>query len=99
MRIKISRPVAHDMACACLAWHRNGRCTACGGHGLTLIPGTKTHSEHECQPCRGSGKVLFDQQFRQDHQQLARWLVSEMERAAGRAGPIAMRSLADDMEL
>ena len=99
VKVKLSRVVAHDMACACLAWHRNGTCRPCGGHGLTLIPGSKTHSGHECQACRGTGKVLFDRQFRQEHQIVARWLIAEMERESGRAGPQAMRLLAPTLDL
>ena len=99
IRVKLQRPTAHDMACACLAWHRNGTCRACGGHGQTLIPGSKTHSGHECQVCRGTGKVLFDTQFRHEHRPIARWLVDEMEKEMSRAAPQAMRLLADSMNL
>lgn len=99
LHIKIKRTTAEDMARACLAWHRDGVCKPCGGHGETLIPGTKTHSGHACQACRGTGKIPFDSQFRQTHQPLARWLVAEMERASGQAGPRAMRLLADRMDL
>jgi hypothetical protein len=99
MDIRISRPLAYDIACACLAWHRNGTCRACGGHGFDLIPGVPSLSAHQCQTCRGSGKILFDAQFHADLAPLARWLVTEMEREAGRAGQAAMRTLADRMEL
>jgi hypothetical protein len=43
--IKIAKPMCEDMAKSCLAWHRNGICRRCGGHGLSLIPGTKTLSD------------------------------------------------------
>jgi hypothetical protein len=105
LRVKIGRTVAHDLACACLAWHRNGRCPDCGGHGKTLIPGTGKDgvggflSEHDCQTCRGTGSILFENQFRQEHQELARWLVVEMTREAGRAGPAAMAKIAPKLDL
>jgi len=99
LRVKIGRVTAHDMACACLAWHRNGTCRACGGHGKTLIPGSKSFSDHDCQVCRGTGKVAFKSQFKQEHRELADWLVAEMEREAGRAGPAAMKALSAGMEM
>lgn len=99
MHIKIGQAQAKDMAKACLAWYRDGVCKPCGGHGETLIPGSKTHSGHNCQACRGTGKIPFESQFRQEHQQLARWLVAEMERECGRAGPIAMAKIAPTLEL
>jgi hypothetical protein len=99
LKVKIGRATAHDMACACLAWHRNGRCDPCGGHGKTIIPGTKTLSDHDCPKCRGSGKVAFERNFRQEWQELARWLVVEIERASAIAGPQAMKAIAQRMEL
>jgi len=87
------------MAQACLAWHRNGACRPCGRLGQTLIPGTRTLSGHDCQVCRGTGKVLFEKQFHQAHQELARWLLSEMTRDAGRVGPVAMKKLAENFNL
>ena len=99
IRVKLNRPTAHDMACACLAWHRNGRCRPCGGHGLTLIPGSKTHSSHACQECKGTGMVPFDKQFRPEHREIAHWLVMQMQRELGRAGPQAMRLLSNTMDL
>lgn len=99
VRVKINHVQAHDMACACLAWHRNGRCRVCGGHGKTLIPGSRSFSDHDCQVCRGTGKVPFKAQFKPEHQDLADWLVAEMEREAGRAGPAAMKALSSTMEL
>jgi hypothetical protein len=104
MRIKVTRPAAHDMAKAVLAWHRDGTCKGCGGHGYALIPGVPMRSDRECEPCGGSGKLPFDPQFtdngrRPEVAQLARWMLGEMERAMGRAGPEAMKALAQRMEL
>lgn len=99
IKVKINRVTATDMAKACLAWHRDGLCKPCGGRGKTLIPGTKTLSERDCPHCRGTGKIPFEQKFRPEHRDLARWLVAEMARAAGHAGPAAMRALAPSLDL
>lgn len=99
IRVKINHIQAHDMAKACLAWFRNGTCQPCGGHGQTLIPGSKSFSGHDCQVCRGTGKILFESNFKTEHRQLARWLVTEIEREVGRAAPAAMRALSSGMEL
>jgi len=108
LRLKIGRTEARDIAEACLAWHRSGTCQSCEGRGYTLIPGTKTLSENECQDCcasyiparwRTPGKLPFERQFRPEWRELARWLVSQMETAAGRAGPEAMRALAPRLDL
>ena len=99
VRVKINHLQAHDMACACLAWCRNGTCKSCGGHGKTLIPGSKSFSDHDCQPCVGTGKLVFNSAFRREHRELASWLVAELEREMGRAGPQAMRVLAPKLEL
>jgi len=99
LQVRISRLAAADMACACLAWHRNGTCKPCGGHGLTLIPGVPSLSGHQCPVCRGTGKILLEKQFRPEHHDLVRWLVDEMTREVGRAGNAAMRSLAPTLEM
>ena len=99
MKIKVSRPGAHDMACACLAWHRNGRCNPCGGHGYDLIPGVPSLSAHECHHCQGTGKVPFEEQFPVEIIPLARWMLVEMERESGRAWQAAMKALAPTLEL
>jgi hypothetical protein len=100
---KLSRPAAHDMACAVLAWHRGGTCRACGGHGFELIPGTPAKSERHCKVCydreRGvsDGKIPFEPQFRMEYRGLARWLLVEVEEAASRAAPEAMKALYERM--
>jgi hypothetical protein len=108
LKVKISRTQARDIAEACLAWHRNGTCRTCEGRGYALITGTKSLSERECQDCcaghiparwRTPGKLPFERQFRPEWRDLARWLVSQMEAAAGRAGPEAMKALAPRLDL
>jgi hypothetical protein len=96
---RIKRVQCVDLARACLAWHRDGTCKPCEGRGYQLIPGTKTLSERECPECRGSRKMQFERQFRPEWRELARWMVSEMTRASGYAGPAAMRALAPQLEL
>lgn len=96
---RIKRVQCVDLARACLAWHRDGACKPCEGRGYALIPGTKTLSERECPECRGSRKMPFERQFRPEWRELARWLVSEMARASGHAGPAAMRALAPQLNL
>ena len=99
LRPKLVRTAAHDMACMCLAWHRNGRCRSCGGHGYTTIPGVPSLSAHECGACNGTGRILFEDEFIAPHRGLARWLLSEMESEMGRAAPAAMKALAARMDL
>lgn len=96
--VKISRMQCDDMAKACLAWWRDGVCKVCGGHGKTLIPGSKSFSDHDCQACRGTGKIKFEVQFKPEHRELANWLVDQVEREVGRAGPAAMRALGNLMD-
>ncbi|OUM01768.1 hypothetical protein [Variovorax sp. JS1663] len=97
MRVKLNRREAENMAKACLAWHRDGRCKPCGGHGYELIPGTKTLGSRECSPCAGSGRIPFEPQFPKDHRELAAWMISEMERNQSEAGPQAMDKLRERM--
>lgn len=104
MKVKLNRPQAHDLACQCLAWHRNGTCTNCGGLGYDKIPGTTTLSSHECGVCRASGKIPFEDAIdpkgtNDGLRELGRWLLNQMERDMGRAGPLAMAALAERMEL
>lgn len=78
---KVTREDAKLVAEACLAWHRDGTCKHCGGHGRQLIKGTKTLGDRECHVCKGAGKLPLERQFLVEPvRQLARWLVSEMER-------------------
>lgn len=98
MRIKVTELQATDLASACLAWHRDGVCKPCGGHGFMRIPGTTTIGTNECKPCRGVGKVRFETQFRLEMRGIAAWLVAQMEREMSRAGPAAMQKLAPTLD-
>jgi hypothetical protein len=99
MDVKLNRLGAADMAKACLAWHRDGVCKACGGHGTLLIRGTKTLGDQKCKKCEGAGRIPFEAEFDDPKQRsLAGWLVAEMQRAQSRAGPRAMDLLAPRRE-
>lgn len=95
---KLKRVQADDMARAVLAWHRDGGCKVCGGHGFQLIPGTRTVGENACPKC-DFGKVPFDTQFPDQHVYLARWLLAEVQREQAKAGPAAMSKLSEQMNL
>jgi hypothetical protein len=99
LHIPLKRPHAEDMARAVLAWHRDGTCKPCGGHGTTIIEGTLTLGDHACQHCRGSGRRLFDREFSGRRLEVAQWLLAEVEREQGKAGPEAMARLAPRLEL
>lgn len=96
---KISRLQCADMAKACIAWHRNGTCKPCGGHGFLLAPGAPMLSERVCHACGGTRKIDLETQFPEAHRELVRWMASELERESGKAGPAAMRKLAPRLEL
>lgn len=96
--VKLRRPQAVDMARAILAWHRDGYCRPCGGHGFALIPGTRTVGGTSCRSCRGVGKVPFDTQFTLERLTVARWLLAEIEREQGKAGAAAMAKLAPRLD-
>jgi len=99
LRMKMTTLQCGDMAKACLAWHRDGVCKHCGGHGQSVIKGSTTIGGAICKHCRGTGRILFEKQFRHEHRDLARWLVGEIEREQGRAGPAAMRKIAAQLHL
>lgn len=99
LRYKLRRTEADDLARAVLAWHRDGVCKPCGGHGYSIIPGTLTIGEHECGACRGVGRIDFDSQFSGERRDLARWLLAEVEREQGRAGSAAMAALAPRLDI
>ena len=90
---------AEDLARAVLAWHRDSRCKACGGHGLKLIPGTTTLGNEPCRPCKGSGRIVLSRHVPMVRLELANWLVAEVEREQAKAGPEAMKLLAPKLDL
>lgn len=99
---EIEHVKAQDMARAILAWHRDGRCKACHGHGFDLTPadhgGRRTVTERACHVCRGTGKMPFEAQFTRERRELAKWLLAELEREQGIAGSEAMKALAPRLE-
>lgn len=98
-RIKLKRAEAADMARACLAWHRDGACKPCGGHGYLVIRGSTTIGNQSCKACKGTGRLPFDKNFAEDLREIANWLLDEMSREQSRAGPAAMRKLAPSLDL
>lgn len=98
-KVNLKRVQSMDMARACLAWHRDGVCKACGGHGKLKIPGTTTIGVVDCKPCKGVGKVPFDRQFHAEQREVARWLIVEMERNQAMAGPEAMKWIAPRLDV
>jgi hypothetical protein len=96
---KMPQAQATDMARMVLAWHRHGTCKACGGHGYSLIVGTKTLSERACETCKGTRRIPFERAFKGHPVELARWLTAELDRNIGRAGERAMAHLAARFDL
>jgi hypothetical protein len=98
MHVPMERTQAQDMAKAVLAWMRFGTCKTCGGHGFRIIgtlgTGRAVKSDHNCQACDGSKKIPFGTQFPVERRSVAWWLLGQVEREQGRAGPAAMAALA-----
>ena len=94
---RVTRLQAEDISKAVLAWFRDGRCDPCKGTTFQIIPGTPSLG-HACPACKGTGKLLFEKQFRQDWQQLAVWLQKEVQRSQANAGVIAMRKIAPTLD-
>jgi hypothetical protein len=99
LKIKQTRVQSEDMARMVLAWHRDGTCKPCGGHGYELVLGTKTVGDTECKHCRGTTKIPFERQFKPEFRILARWLLVHIEKEQSVAGPAAMKALAPSLEL
>jgi hypothetical protein len=97
-RVQLKRPQAQDMARSVLAWMRFGTCKTCGGHGFQILgtigAGRAVKTDHECQACKGSRKVPFGPQFPAERRSVAWWLLAQVEREQGHAGPAAMAALA-----
>lgn len=88
-----SRTEAYDISAAVLAWHRDGTCKRCGGHGVKIIPGTTTLGNEHCTSCT-DGRIRFDAQFPVRRLEIAQWLSAELSREQAIAGAQAMQSLA-----
>ncbi len=99
LRIRMSETQATDMARAVLGWFRHPACGACSGHGFKIIPGTTTKGDASCDPCRGTGRVIFEDLYRVEWRELVRWVIAQMERESGMAGPAAMKALAPQLDL
>lgn len=98
MGVKVNRIQADDISKAVIAWFRDGRCDPCGGTGFKIIPGTPSLGD-DCPSCKGTGKLPFESQFRQEWQDLARWLRGEVERSQANAGILAMKKIAPSLDL
>lgn len=96
---EIGRVEAEDIARAVLAWHRDGRCKHCGGHGVRIIKGTKTLGDELCHECRGAGRLPFDSAFNLARLELARWMAREIGKEQATAGTEAMERLAPRLDL
>lgn len=98
LRVRLSDVELTDLARAVLGWYRHGTCQPCGGTGYKLIPGTPALGD-ECHHCHGTGKIPFDDQFRHESLDLARWLSGEIDRSQVTAGRAAMAMLAPRLDL
>lgn len=99
MGVKLAYVQAEDLARACLAWHRDGVCKPCKGHGNLLMPGSTTIGSQECKACRGTGRMPFEKNVAPGLRPMATWLQAEMQREQSRAGPEAMKYLASSLDL
>ena len=95
--VKANRIQAEDISKAVLAWFRDGRCDPCNGTTFKIIPGTPSLGD-SCPVCKGTGKLLFEKQFRQDWRELASWLKGEVERSQANAGILAMEKIASALD-
>ena len=97
-RLELPRVEAEDIARAVLAWHRDGVCRVCGGHGYQVVggklgEGRAVISDAECGDCHGTSKVPFDRHFSIERLAIARWLRDEIEWNQAIAGVEAMKAL------
>jgi hypothetical protein len=97
--VELKRVQADDMARAVLAWHRDGICKTCSGHGFQLIHGAPAVGDTPCPACHGQRRIPFERQFHPERRQLACWLLAEVEREQAKAGPAALAALAPRLNL
>jgi hypothetical protein len=97
-QVSIPNTEAEDLGRKVLAWHRDGVCKACHGHGYALIEGAPSLSGNACAACKGTGKMPFDPQFSMERLPLARWLRERVEREQAFAGAEAMAALAPRLD-
>jgi len=96
---QIGEAAASIIARMVLDWHRDSACKSCGGHGFQVMANAPMLSDQRCQTCGGSAKRPFDLMFQPERLELARWLLDEVERETSIAGPLAMVSLASQLDL
>jgi hypothetical protein len=97
IKARVTLLQAEDIAKAVLAWYSHGTCQPCGGTGFARIKDTPSLGD-ECQHCGGTGRTPFDQQFRHEHRDLARWLQDQIGATQARAGRLAMTKIADSLD-
>jgi hypothetical protein len=97
-RLVLKRTESVDVARAVLAWHRDGVCRACGGHGYLIFVGSPHLSSTDCPACKGTGKRLFEKAFIAAQVDIAHEVLQLLERELGRAGPAAMAKLAPRLD-
>ena len=95
----VPRVEAEDIARKVLAWHRDGVCKACSGHGFELVHGAPSLSGVECKACKGSRRKPFDREFAMERLHLARWLREKIEAEQAGAGAAVMAALAPRLNL
>lgn len=101
--VRLKRVQAEDIARAVLAWHRDGTCRTCGGHGFDLTPGDRDTrralTDRPCPKCKGTGRIPFERQFPIEQQLVANWLLTRVQEEQSKAGPAAMAALAPRLDL
>ncbi len=86
--VRMSNRYAVEISAVTLDWFRDGRCKACRGLGF------QGYGEHRpCKACGGARRREFEPMFEADHVEIARWLLTELEREVGVAEPTAMKAL------
>lgn len=82
----LCRLVKEDIARSVMAWHRDGVCKSCEGHGHLTILGAPVLSGMECKACAGVGRIRFEVNFTERRRPIARWLLNQVEAELAGAG-------------